>query len=144
MKISPQIIILLFTIQIFIQADVRYVSKTGSNTPPYLTWETAADSIQKCINICNSGDTVYVGNGTYKEKIIMKAGISLIGSGMDSCIIDTREFPQDPQIIAVKWEDNCLLSGFSIFVSPSTGTQGYGVYSYQFSFQVLHRGINSE
>ena len=26
-------------------AAVRYVSHSGTNTPPYLTWETAADSI---------------------------------------------------------------------------------------------------
>ena len=124
--------VLLFTfllITVCIHADVRYVSKTGSSTPPYLTWETAADSIQKCINICNSGDTVYVGSGTYKEKIIMKAGISLIGNGMDSCIIDTREFPQDPQIMAVTVDDNFLFSGFSVYVSPPTGKQGYGIWS---------------
>ena len=26
-------------------AAVRYVSHSGNNTPPYLSWETAADSI---------------------------------------------------------------------------------------------------
>ncbi|MBK7497929.1 MAG: hypothetical protein IPI19_02200 [Ignavibacteriales bacterium] len=41
---------------------IRYVSKTGTSTPPYTSWQTAADSIQKCINICVDGDTVYVAN----------------------------------------------------------------------------------
>ena len=64
-------------------ATVRYVSTTGSSTPPYTSWETASDSIQKCINICNFGDTVYVANGVYKEQVVMIPGLSLIGTGMD-------------------------------------------------------------
>ncbi len=62
----------LFTFIFFLEATatVRYVSKTGSSVPPYTSWATASDSIQKCINICQSGDTVYVGNGVYKEKVV--------------------------------------------------------------------------
>ena len=48
-------------------AEIRYVSTTGSSVPPYTTWATASDSIQKAINICNDGDTVVVANGVYKE-----------------------------------------------------------------------------
>ena len=66
-------------------ATVRYVSKTGTSTPPYTSWATAADSIQKCINICSFGDTIYVANGVYKEQVVMIPGLSLIGAGMDSC-----------------------------------------------------------
>ncbi len=66
---------------------VRYVSKTGTSAPPYTSWETAADSIQKCINICVDGDTVFVANGIYKENLIVNRAISLIGGSMDSTII---------------------------------------------------------
>lgn len=66
-------------------ATIRYVSKTGLSIPPYTTWETAADSIQKCINISVFGDTIYVANGVYEEQVIMIPGLSLIGSGTDSC-----------------------------------------------------------
>ena len=69
-------------------ATVRYVSKTGTSTPPYASWQTAADSIQKCINICSFGDTVYVANGVYKETLVINTAISLIGSSMDSTVID--------------------------------------------------------
>jgi len=69
-------------------ATVRYVSKTGSSTPPYTSWAAASDSIQKCINICQNGDTVYVANGVYKETLIINKEISLIGSSMDSTVID--------------------------------------------------------
>ena len=67
---------------------IRYVSKTGSSTPPYITWETASDSIQKCINICVDGDTVIVANGVYKERIDINTPIYLLGTSMDSTIID--------------------------------------------------------
>jgi hypothetical protein len=69
-------------------AETRYVSKDGSSTPPYTSWETASDSIQKAINICNDGDTIYVGNGVYKETLIINTELSLIGLSMDSTIID--------------------------------------------------------
>jgi hypothetical protein len=68
--------------------DVRFVSKTGSSTSPYTSWETASDSIQKCINICNDGDTVYVANGVYKEFLIINKSIWLLGTSMDSTVIN--------------------------------------------------------
>ncbi|MDP2362870.1 MAG: hypothetical protein Q8M94_03770, partial [Ignavibacteria bacterium] len=43
------------TFYIEAQATIRYVSKSGTSTPPYTNWQTAADSIQKCINICVNG-----------------------------------------------------------------------------------------
>jgi hypothetical protein len=73
---------------ILCKAAVRYVSHSGSNTPPYLTWETAADSIQKCIDYSSAGDTIIVANGTYYESLIVDKYLSLIGSSMDSTVID--------------------------------------------------------
>jgi hypothetical protein len=105
----------------FLIATVRYVSKTGTSTPPYTSWQTAADSIQKCINICSFGDTVYVANGNYQEKIIMIPGLSLIGAGTDSCIIDTRNFSAPYSVIVTS---NCLLKGFKIVVQNSSQTSG--------------------
>jgi hypothetical protein len=49
---------LLIAYSLPLNATIRFVSKTGSSTPPYLTWETAADSIQECINVCVFGDTI--------------------------------------------------------------------------------------
>jgi hypothetical protein len=70
--------------------DVRYVSKTGTSQFPYTSWATASDSIQKCIDISISGDTIYVGNGTYKENLLIIKRLALIGSSMDSTIVDGR------------------------------------------------------
>jgi hypothetical protein len=79
------LLILLSTIN---YADIRFVSKTGTSQFPYTSWQTSSDSIQKCLDSCSDGDTVYVANGTYKETLIINKSISLIGSSMDSTIID--------------------------------------------------------
>src|SRR5690606_15958911 len=79
-----------FSFLIETQATIRYVSKTGTSTPPYTTWETAADSIQKAIDICLPGDTVLVANGVYYENLVINTPLNLIGSSMDSTIIDGR------------------------------------------------------
>src|SRR5512146_1912075 len=97
-------------------AAVRYVSHSGSNTPPYLTWETAADSIMSAINISSFGDTIYVANGTYEEQVVMIQGLSLIGAGMDSCVIDTRALVNTYGFTSVNVANNCLLTGFQIKV----------------------------
>lgn len=100
----------------FSEATVRYVSKTGTSQPPYTSWQTAADSIQKCINICSFGDTIYVANGVYQEQIIMIPGLSLFGAGMDSCVIDTRTIVT-PSFCAITLEDSCIIEAFKIIVS---------------------------
>ncbi|MFH1336587.1 MAG: hypothetical protein ABII96_08720 [Candidatus Zixiibacteriota bacterium] len=70
-------------------ADTHYVSPYGSDTYPYTSWLTAADSIMKAMNAADPGDTVMVGAGDYypDTTIVMKDSISLIGAGMDSCRI---------------------------------------------------------
>ncbi|MBK6913265.1 MAG: hypothetical protein IPH11_06260 [Ignavibacteriales bacterium] len=102
-------------------STVRYVSPTGSSTPPYTTWETAADSIMECINISVFGDTIYVANGTYKEQVVMIPGLSLIGAGMDSCVIDTREIVTS-SFHAVEVVDSCIFKGFYVIVSYDSDT----------------------
>jgi hypothetical protein len=115
-----------------ISPDIRFVSKTGSSKPPYTSWETASDSIQKCVNVCNSGDTIYVANGVYKEVVVMIRGLSLIGSSMDSCAIDTRSLVYEDSFYAITMFGKCLLKNFHIIVSdyhPYTYTWwGTGVY----------------
>ena len=87
LKISYLILFTLIVNIFSANATIRFVSKTGTSTPPYTSWQTAADSIQKCINICVDGDTVYVANGVYKETLLINTAISLIGSSMDSTVI---------------------------------------------------------
>ena len=90
MKLKLFLLFIIYNLSFYIvaTATIRYVSKTATSTPPYTSWATASDSIQKCINICQNGDTVYVANGIYKETIIVNREIALIGSSMDSTVIN--------------------------------------------------------
>ncbi|MCU0364602.1 MAG: hypothetical protein MUE93_02905 [Ignavibacteriaceae bacterium] len=77
---------------------------------------TLAKPVQKCINICVFGDTIYVANGVYQEQVVMIDGLSLIGSGTDSCIVDSRSFPlTNNRTITMK--DSCLVTCFYIRTS---------------------------
>lgn len=102
------------------QATVRYVSHSGSNTPPYTSW-AAADSITSAINISVFGDTIYVANGVYIEKVTMIHGLSLIGAGMDSCVVDTRTISAPTDYYAVIMKDDCSIEGFHIIVRNNQG-----------------------
>ena len=122
-KISlPFLLSLLIFNSSLLISTVRYVSPTGNSTPPYTSWETAADSIMECINISVFGDTIYVANGTYKEQVVMIPGLSLIGAGMDSCVIDTREL---------------VYSGFQALIVHDMGTVKY------FRFLISNDGIGT-
>jgi len=80
--------LLLFT-SLSMFAEVRYVSKTGSSEAPYTSWKTACDSLQKCFDYCNNGDTVYVDRGIYRETIFLDNKVlAIIGVDTDECIID--------------------------------------------------------
>jgi len=117
---------LLIAYSLQLNATIRYVSKTRNSTPPYTSWETAADSIQECINVCVFGDTIYVANGVYQEQVVMIPGLSLIGAGLDSCVIDTRALVDTITFIANNVKDSCLLKGFQITVYSSNEI-GYGI-----------------
>jgi hypothetical protein len=76
-------------------ADYHYASHTGSNTYPYTSWESAADTIQSAIDAAEPRDTVYIGSGEYEQIIRMQAWDSLmaiIGSGADSTHIICNQY----------------------------------------------------
>ena len=102
-------------------ATVRYVSKTGTSTPPYTSWQTASDSIQKCINICVDGDTVYVANGVYYESIYIDKTINLWGSSADSTVINGVGTPNN--YILYFSENNSTFKNFTL-TSPGQRRTG--------------------
>jgi nitrous oxidase accessory protein NosD len=125
-KITIMCAFLFLPILVF--ADTHYVSQTGSDTYPYSTWATAADSIQKGIDASSSGDTVRVGAGTYYEGVILKSNIVLLGAGMDSCVINGN-IPSEPQFI-VYGADSSVVEGFHVIGRGSTAEDGgIGIYS---------------
>jgi hypothetical protein len=70
-------------------AETRYVSHSGSNTFPYTTWETAANTIEAANLATLPGDTMFVDTGEFQltQTIILQPKITLRGKGMDSTTI---------------------------------------------------------
>ncbi len=125
---ASSFLLFIFLLQFSAPAEIRYVSKTGTSIPPYTSWETAADSIVKCVNVCHYGDTIFVGNGIYREEIPLIEGLSLIGAGMDSCIIDVSQISPGENI-AIGMLDNCLVQNFKIILDKHVTPNGVGIYT---------------
>jgi hypothetical protein len=119
-------------------ATVRYVSKSGTSTPPYTSWETAADSIQKCINICSFGDTVYVGVGTYIEKVIVNRSITLIGMSMDSVIINGVNAQS---LGVVEFSSNGKMENFTVMGNGTSAPAG--IYTFNANIVVRNCRVNN-
>ncbi len=119
---TTRVILFLLLIFSITNAEIKYVSKTGSSTPPYTSWATAADSIQKAIDVCSYGDTVYVGTGVYKETVDMIQGMTLIGNGIDSTVIDGSNDSITGKV--VEMQNNNAIHHFCII-----GDDHYGFYS---------------
>ncbi len=117
-------VILLFLLTFsIVNAEIRYVSKAGGSIPPYTSWATAADSIQKAVDVCSYGDTVYVGTGVYYEMVEMIQGLTLLGSGIDSSVIDISGDGLGG--IALKMKDNTNLSHLTILCDNYSTTNLY-------------------
>jgi len=57
----------------FAPAATRHVSSSGSGSPPYGSWATAAKSIQAALTGSTAGDLVLVTNGTYTSAVAQVA-----------------------------------------------------------------------
>jgi hypothetical protein len=136
----------LLLINLLLNAEVRYVSKTGSSIAPYTSWETACDSLQKCFDYCNNGDTVYVDRGVYRESIYINAkNLSIIGVDTDECIIDGTGVPtkEYDSCISIKLS-NCTVSTLTIKKTESfIHTFYYALYIDGGSILVEHCNIDS-
>ncbi|NUN10964.1 MAG: hypothetical protein HUU54_17445, partial [Ignavibacteriaceae bacterium] len=121
--------LLLFILTLTIQttATIRYV-KAGNPTPlaPYTSLATAADSIWKALRISVSGDTVFVGNGTYREQDTLPFGVSLIGAGADSCVWDCSPTAQQTGY-TLTISDYNTVSGFTFKGYISFGYHGKAI-----------------
>lgn len=69
------LILLIILLSNIILPDVRHVSRTNSSQFQYTSWETSSGRIQNSMDICDKRDTVYVGNGVYKETRIKNKNI---------------------------------------------------------------------
>ena len=94
--IAPITFFIVLSIPHASYADYHYASHSGTNTYPYTSWETAADSITAAMNAASPGDTLYIGSGIFNE--VIEAGredscLTFIGAGIDSTIITENTTP---------------------------------------------------
>ncbi|MCA0389494.1 MAG: hypothetical protein LCH52_13480 [Bacteroidetes bacterium] len=97
---------------------IRYV-KAGNPTPvyPYTSWATASDSIQKVVDMCESGDTILIGTGIYREQVVSEhpgRDLAIIGIDVDSCVVDLSGFDLFLSCTGFEIQDNLILENMSI------------------------------
>ncbi len=112
------IIVLFILLTNLLIAETRYVSKTGGTpAPPYTSWDTACDSIQKCLDYCSNGDTVYIDRGIYKETLYtLNKTITIIGVDTDECIIDGTGIDGQihSKVLAHFKQSNVIIKGLTL------------------------------
>jgi hypothetical protein len=87
------ILILALCAVVSAHAATRYVSHTGSNTFPYTTWETAANTIEAANIATIPGDTMFIDTGSYylTSTIYTQPGITMRGKGVDATKLVGRD-----------------------------------------------------
>ncbi len=90
----------------------HYVSKTGSDVPPYETPETAASSIADAIAVSGESSRIVVGEGVYEGNITLTRRRTLFSESAERAVI--RGQPQGRSSSAVTLEGSAMISGFTI------------------------------
>jgi hypothetical protein len=84
------LVTLVLSVQVT-SGTTRYVSPSGTESGGYTNWAIASKTIQKAVNACVNGDTVWVTNGVYSftSHIILSNGVTVAGlGGASGTIID--------------------------------------------------------
>jgi hypothetical protein len=124
----------------------RYVSPTGTHSPPFLNWSKAATNIQAAVDVCNPGDRVWVTNGVYdtggagpyaggSNRVAVTKAITVSSiNGPEFTVIAGRKDPgsadgRGPSAIrGVYLGYGAVLTGFTITNGATSGNNGGGAY----------------
>jgi predicted outer membrane repeat protein len=74
MKPVPIAVVVFCAVVARVAADTRYVSPSGSGTPPYTNWATAATTIQVAVDFASAGELILVGDGIYNSGTTLTPG----------------------------------------------------------------------
>lgn len=105
-------------------ADDFYVESDGDDANSGESSSDAWATIQYAIDHdgVNEGDTIYVGEGTFKEPLVIEKGVTLYGEGSDT-VIESDD--TDTTIITIS-ADDVTLEFFA--VEGDTDVDDYGIY----------------
>lgn len=123
----PQTVLLLFLI-IALALDIRvHATATSPRTiyadekwtgPWYGTIENPYQNITSALTNASNGDTIFVYNGTYYERVIITKPITLQGQDKHGTIIDANQTGDVIKIVA----NNVNVTGFTVQDSGSTSS----------------------
>lgn len=95
---------LLFLWVLLLAFEVQPVKAATFTVPDYYP------TIQAAVNAANSGDVIFVRNGTYNEHLIINKTLMLAGENRAGVAIDGNE---TGRVISV-FADNCTITGFTV------------------------------
>ena len=119
------IIALMHALHRDVKAATLYVAPSGSNSPPYATWSSAASNIQHAIDAAVDGDTILVSNGTYvlSTQIVVTNGIYL--SSVNGPALTVVDGNRSNRCILIS-HGNAVIAGFTITRGAAGGSFGGG------------------
>jgi hypothetical protein len=109
-----------------LQADAIHVSLTGSHTPPFDSWATAATNIQAALDTASNGDTVLVAAGEYHiaTQLVVDAEIEMRGvDGPAQTVINATASDRCMYVTS-----DALITGFTFTNGRIAVSGGGGVY----------------
>jgi parallel beta-helix repeat protein len=107
-------------------------------SPDVIHVPTDYPTIQEAINHANSGDTIFVYNGTYYEHVVIDKSISLVGEDRHSTIIDGGGTGSVISVTA----NNVNINRFTIQNSGSTSSDS-GIYVVSSGNNISHNTITN-
>ena len=80
MRLRINILVFLVALALNASGATWYVRADGYDGDDGKSWETAQATIRLGIDNCRAGDTLYVDEGVYHEGIVLKDGITIVGT----------------------------------------------------------------
>ena len=97
-------------VRVLAPTPIHYVSASGSHTPPFTNWVTAATNIQAAIAASEVPDTVHIGSGIYTSSGVSKNGTNVFVLNKDVEIMGGADTIIDGQD---RMRGACLLGGIT-------------------------------